>query len=377
MKKFKGAAMENNRFVTPKTEYQVPGYKIMDSISDWVRIIDNEGYVIFANRSMRKSFSIDPVGKKCWDYKDDEIPNSITPPESAFLGVIKDEIQIRGRTYSVKSSPILTDDGYVYGTIEVFRDITKETEMNNKLVQTNKQILDEIRLARNIQHHILPKKGKINGLNIDYRYLSSEGLSGDIFDVFEIDENHVVLYIADVVGHGIGASILTMFVRQAIRNVVSENKILCPNFIFRDLTKRFKDLNLESDKYFTIFLGIYDRQTKEFIYANAGHNAIPILFNKTDCQLLDAKGFPITCVFDNASYENHKIQLQQHDKLLLYTDGLTESKNFEKEELGLDKLLDIIKADCGYVLSDIVETIKQYIWGSIDDDIAMLLMEIL
>lgn len=369
--------MESNKFITPEIDFQVPSYKIMDSISDWVRIIDNEGYVIYVNKSMRKNFSIDPIGKKCWDYTDDEIPNSITPPENAFLGVIKDEKQIRGRTYSIKSSPILTDDGYIFGTIEVFRDITKETEINNKLVQTNKQMLDEIRLARNIQHHILPKKGKLKGIHIDYRYLSSEGLSGDIFDVIEMDEDRVVLYIADVVGHGIGASILTMFVRQTIRNVVSENKILCPDSIFRDLTKRFRDLNLETDKYFTVFLGIYNRKTKEFIYANAGHNAIPILFNQDEYQLLDAKGLPITGVFENASYQNHTIQLKTKDKLLLYTDGLTESKNFEKEELGLEKLLDIIQADCGYVLSDIIETIKQYIWGSINDDIAMLLMEIL
>ena len=72
----------------------------------------------------------------------------------------------------------------------------------------------DLGFAKHIQEKILPPKGVIDNLHIDYIYKPSEMLSGDIFDVFHIDEDHIGIYISDVSGHGVAAAMMTMFIRQ-------------------------------------------------------------------------------------------------------------------------------------------------------------------
>ncbi len=80
-------------------------------------------------------------------------------------------------------------------------------------------------------------------------------LSGDMFDVYYINEDNIGIYICDVVGHGVTASMMTMFVRQTMRAI--KDDILSPSTALKELHKRFVSLDLGSDKYFTIFYAIY------------------------------------------------------------------------------------------------------------------------
>ncbi len=116
-------------------------------------------------------------------------------------------------------------------------------------------------------------------------------LSGDMFDIYFIDEENIGIYICDVVGHGVTASMMTMFVRQTMRAI--KDDILSPSAALTELHKRFVTLNLGADKYFTIFYGIYNIKNKQLKYSNAGHNCIPIRFNTDQVTLLKTKGgFP-------------------------------------------------------------------------------------
>src|SRR5699024_6036638 len=107
--------------------------------------------------------------------------------------------------------------------------------------------------AKKIQMSILPKKGVFGPLKIDYLYRPSEILSGDMFDIHKIDDEHIGIYISDVVGHGVSASIMTMFIRQTMESIMKDT--LSPSDAISNLHKSFLDLNLDDENYFTLFYG--------------------------------------------------------------------------------------------------------------------------
>ncbi|HPV85857.1 MAG TPA: PP2C family protein-serine/threonine phosphatase, partial [Sedimentibacter sp.] len=191
--------------------------------------------------------------------------------------------------------------------------------------------------------------------------------------VFEIDENNTGIYICDVVGHGVTASLLTIFVRQSLRTIAKGNINL--NKIMKELHKTFLSLNLDYDKYFSVFFGIYNKDSHVFKYVNAGHNSVPILISGKDIKKLMLKGYPIANIFDNVDYIVEKVTLKVGDKILLYTDGITETTNSEGVQFGVDRLINTIISD-GNILENIKSSVNNF---SIvhKDDYAVLLAEII
>ena len=132
------------------------------------------------------------------------------------MRLYKEEI-IGGRHYSIKSSPVKDSNGEIYAAVEVFRDVTRERKLELDLINKNKKINKDLQFAKRIQEKILPRKGANDSLKLDYVYKPSEILSGDMFDMFNIDEDNVGIYISDVAGKGVAASMMTMFIRQSMR----------------------------------------------------------------------------------------------------------------------------------------------------------------
>lgn len=349
--------------------------EIVDGMIDWVRVVDKNNMVLYANKKMREELG-EIVGKKCYEVfctkKNCEYCISKTTIENG--SILKKEASIAGRTYTVISSPMKDKSGEVVYSVEVFRDITKEKDLAKKIKEKNKKMSDDINFARNMQIRMLPPKGMYNGLSIDYLYESSELLSGDFFDVFKIDEENTGVYICDVVGHGVSASLLTVFVRQSIRTIAKGNIGL--NKTMKELHKTFLSLNLDYDKYFSVFLGIYNKTTHEFSYVNAGHNSEPILLkNDGEIVLLNSKGYPIANIFDNVKYDENKLNLSVGDKLFLYTDGITEAKNDENQQYGIERLINTIKKE-GIVLNNLKKSLNEYCKVH-KDDYAILMAEII
>lgn len=348
---------------------------IVDGMIDWVRVVDKDNMVLYANRKMREEMG-EIVGKKCYEVfctnkKCDYCISRTTIEDGSIL---KKEASIGNKTYAVISSPIKDKSGEVVCSVEVFRDITKEKDLSKKINEKNKKMSEDINFARNMQIRMLPPKGMYNGLSIDYLYESSELLSGDFFDVFKIDEENTGVYICDVVGHGVSASLLTIFVRQSIRTIAKGNMSL--NKTMKELHKTFLSLNLDYDKYFSVFLGIYNKATHEFRYVNAGHNSEPILLkNDGEVVLLKSKGYPIANIFDNVKYDENKLDLSVGDKLFFYTDGITEAKNDENQQYGVERLINNINKE-GIILNNLKGSLNEYCKVH-KDDYAILMAEII
>lgn len=368
---------ESNSLIDKIKEYNVLNYQVLESMADWVRVVDAEGTIIYVNKAMKKALGEDLIGKKCYQSVGKSKPCNICISQKSINSkktVQKEEI-INGNYYSVKSSPVFDCNGDVIGAVEVLRDVTRERKLELELIEKNKKMIKDLRFAKRLQSRILPKKGVYGSLKIDHLYKPSEMLSGDMFDIYHIDDENIGIYICDVVGNGITASMMTMFVRQTMRAI--KDDVLSPSLALTELHKGFSTLGLEVDKYFTIFYAVFNTKTNLFTYANAGHNCIPIKYNSNNIELLTTKGFPISLIFDEIYYDENEIKLNKGDRILFYTDGITEVRNIEGEEFGVDRIVDIVKNNGSNVLNKIVEEVEDFRWGEQEDDFAMVLMEVL
>jgi sigma-B regulation protein RsbU (phosphoserine phosphatase) len=342
---------------------------------DWVRVVDKNNVVLYVNKKMQEDLKEDIVGKKCFDVlcRDKRCDFCISSITMESGNIMRKQQKFRDKTYMIISSPLYGKDGEIEGSVEVFRDITKEVLLAEEINERNRKMSEDIKFAKNMQERMLPPKGTYNGISIDYLYESSELLSGDYFDVFEIDENNTGIYICDVVGHGVTASLLTIFVRQSLRTLAKGNANL--NKVMRELHKTFLSLNLDYDKYFSVFFGIYNKNSHEFKYVNAGHNSVPILIRDNSIKTLMLKGYPIANIFDNVDYTVEKEILKVGDKIILYTDGITETINSQGVQFGFDRLVQTVLEE-GNILKNIMKSLNSFSTVH-KDDYAVLLAEII
>lgn len=354
--------------------------QILDSMDDLVRVVDTSHQVIFMNVAMRKAgFPEITQNISSIDYmqgSEHYIPTFPLAFQYATKQTITRELKINGRYYSVKSSPVLDVVGNIIANVEVFRDITSETHTKQELFKANKRMADDMKLARNIQYRLLPQKGEYQGISIDYYYEPSYNLSGDLFDVVPIDDHLTAIYIADVVGHGVGASIMTMFVKQSMTSIISDQGGEIPSKTLYEIRHRLEAMNVGTELYFTLFYGVLDHKKRVFRYSNAGHNCPPLHRSDYGVKLLSCSGAPISPLFSHMTYTDRTIDLKEEDLLLFYTDGITETKGFDRMEFGQERLIDIVKTNKTGIISKVIHATQKFRWGEIEDDIALLMVKI-
>ncbi len=360
-------------------------YDILDGMVDWVRVMDREGNIIFINKSMKKAMGNKVIGVKCYEMlnRSKRCIRCIGETTISTGEVVEKEERIGDQVFSIKSSPVKDLSGYIYAVVEVFRNVTRERLLEKDLMQKNEKMSKDIDFAKKIQQSILPSKGIIHGkLKVDYLYQPSEILSGDMFDIQKIDEDHMGIYISDVVGHGVSASIMTMFIRQTMGSVMAETT--CPSEAISELHRSFLDLGLDDENYFTIFYAIINTKDKTMEYSNGGHNSMPCIVSRDEdgnksAKFLEASGFPITYLFDKVDYEVHSIKINKDDEIVFFTDGILECKNIEKDLFGQDRLVESIESSKEETIASIEKSVNEFKdeYGDIDDDITILKVEIL
>ena len=358
-----------------RTSVNSAQFRILDSMIDGVRLINKYMTVIHTNESIEKNIMSHTIGKKCYEgigrcEKCMECGADITFETGE---TVKTYQQINGSHYMVISSPVYDRYNGISAVVEVFRNITKEKELEKSLLERNGKMKQDIDFAKKMQVNMLPLKGIYNDLKIDYYYEPSELLSGDMFDVFKINRVCTGFYICDVVGHGISASMISMYVRQTVRAISKDRTDI--NAIMGELHRTFLALNFDDDKYFSIFYCIFNKNTHTLEYINAGHNCLPLFKRGREITRVESKGYPICNIFDSVSYEINHLQMEENDKILFYTDGITEMKDEEGNFLQEEGLVEIFEKHDDIILN-IEEEIKN-IGGRNTDDLALLEIKVI
>jgi sigma-B regulation protein RsbU (phosphoserine phosphatase) len=220
-------------------------------------------------------------------------------------------------------------------------DRTLELADKNKALETAQREIDhELNLARKLQLAILPDQFPDNNLCTGHaRMLPATQVGGDFYDFIELDNGQIALVVADVSGKGMSAAFFMAVARTSINSLIrlhadpGQCLLLANNELCRQNPM---------DMFVTVFLGIYDPQTGQLHYANAGHN--PPLWresNGTVHALPFTDGMALGVLAD-IEFPSHKIHLQPGDLLLAYSDGVTEAFNPALEEFGEIRLKQLL-----------------------------------
>jgi sigma-B regulation protein RsbU (phosphoserine phosphatase) len=184
-------------------------------------------------------------------------------------------------------------------------------------------MFEQLKLAGQVQRDFLPKLlPESKRIKWQVTFQPAEVVSGDIYDIARLDEKHIGFYVADVVGHGMPAALLTIFLKHAIvsrQTLGNSYQIYQPQEVLHSLNKRMVEQRLSGSQFISCCYCLLNVETLELSVARGGH-PYPILIRGTNATGLDVEG-PLLGIFEDAVFEQKSIQLQKGDKLLVYSDG--------------------------------------------------------
>lgn len=348
-------------------------YKILDSVADLVRVINTKNEVVYVNTAMSRMLGYDHDNGIC-SLKSHVFNPQITKRTIETGEIIQREEVIDGSFYLVKCSPILGNNNKIEGAVEVFRNTTIEKKLLDEITNKNKSSNIEMLRAQKIQESLLPMDDHFGSLSIDYLYRPANTISGDMFDLFKIDDDNIAIYISDTVGHGFASSMITMFVRVVMRNL-QKSILKTPSKTLTEIWKRFCLLNLDVELYFTLFYAVYNLKTHKLTYSNAGHFPCPVHVKEDVVENLEVAGHPITRFLKNVNFEDQEIELKGSGKLMFMTDGVTETMNDRNEIFSIKRVKKILSANDEDELAILEDSLNKFMWGEQRDDITALLLK--
>lgn len=183
---------------------------------------------------------------------------------------------------------------------------------------------EQLRMAGLVQRDFLPLQlPNTDKIQWAATFLPAERVSGDIYDIARVDEQHIGFYVADVVGHGIPAALLTIFLKQALamrQTIGNKYHIFPPAEVMRSLNLRMTAQKLSGYLFATCCYCLLNTKTLQLTWARAGHPYPMLIKAQRQPQRLETRG-SLLGIFEQAEYIQQTIQLQSGDKLLLYSDG--------------------------------------------------------
>ncbi len=226
----------------------------------------------------------------------------------------------------------------------------KLTELNRRLSEHRDRIDSDLQAAAGIQKSLLPQTlPRIPGLDMAWRLIPSEIIGGDILNVFWLDAHHLGIYLLDVCGHGVQAALVTVSVSQMLLPhtgfVLGGNPasgsgcdITSPGDVMALLNREYP---LERfDSFFSMIYIVLDVRDGSFAICNAGH--LPALLFRRDGRIEKLKkGGTVIGLDDRVPFEQQEEKLYKGDRLLLYSDGVTDFMNPGLELFGRDRFIRI------------------------------------
>lgn len=250
--------------------------------------------------------------------------------------------------------------------------------VNRRLQQTYQQIDQELELARRIQHSLLPQTlPDMPPARFAVHYRPSGRVGGDFYDVFRLDEHHVGFYVADVMGHGIPASLLTIFLKKAVKaKEISgrDYRLLPPDEVLQQLNREMIAQALADSPFITMVYILFNRSDGMLSFARAGHPYPLYVPRAGEPQLWKVHG-TLLGVFET-KFTAQAQRMFAGDKLLLYTDGL-DSLGDEGKPSGTDLLMEAAQRYRTLPIQEFVEQLARDLFAkaSQPDDFTLLGLE--
>lgn len=268
-----------------------------------------------------------------------------------------------------------------------FNSMTASIE---KLIQEQKEkqrLENELVIAQEVQAQLFPREiSQLESLEVHGFCRPARTVSGDYYDFLTVNSEKMILAVGDVSGKGISAALLMATIHSAVRAYTLEGVPLLreplavgatsgsrmmlaesaagveasPGALLQLLNHQLYE-STPSEKYATLFLGIYDGRTRRLTYTNGGHLPPLIISEDGHVQRLD-QGGTVVGLFDNLTFDEATVELRPGDIFLAYSDGVTEPEN-DFGEFGEERLLDLVRSRWSQPLGRITETVT----AAVDD----------
>ncbi len=225
--------------------------------------------------------------------------------------------------------------------------LLQRNEAFKALVESQRILASDVDEAAKYVHSLLPEFIKDGPCKADWRFIPSAALGGDTFGYHSLDGGLFAFYLIDVVGHGVGAALLSVSVLNAIRSQsLPGTDFRDPGQVITALNKYFQ-MSQQGDKYFTAWYGVYNPETREVKYSGGGHPPALLLTgpSKEEAQtlMLEATG-PMVGAFDDLDFSTDSKNVGPYGKLFLYSDGVFEVQEHGGDRWPFQSFLDLMSA---------------------------------
>ena len=280
--------------------------------------------------------------------------------------------------------------------VEQIRELEKGLERRNAELQAfNARMKADLDAAAKVQAALLPAADpSVGGYHFAWRFVPSAWLAGDILNVFQLDGRYVGLYLLDVSGHGVAASLLSVTVSRFLSPVRDAASLLWrrdeaagaggaayqlqpPAKVAARLCERFP-FDENTGQFFTLVYCLLDLHTHRLRYVSAGHPGVIHVPRGGTSRIIDASGYPIGVA--DEPYDEYEIELAPGDRVYLYSDGVPEAMDDADTPFGQERLLAQLDAtrDAGLdeTLASLMHRTERW-RGSrhVHDDVSVLAVE--
>jgi len=240
-------------------------------------------------------------------------------------------------------------------------DYTASVCIDHYTDEQRRRLEKELELSKRVQQALLPQSiPDIPGLEVAAFSQPARIVGGDYFDFFQFADGSSGFVIADVMGKGVAASLLMASLQASLRILVTQE--VAPSEVVKRLNHLFVH-NINLTKFVTLFLARHDKEANVLHYCNAGHNP-PLHFTGTQngkpptMKLVNSTS-PAIGLVEEFRCDSSEIKLSAGDRLLLYTDGVTEANNRAEDEFGVERLAEVASQNSGSSPADLIAAIRR------------------
>ena len=322
------------------------------------------------------------------DSRSADIPVIFVSSKSGVKDKIKG-IELGGVDYVTKPF----DGGEVLARVNTqlkIRNLTKKLrQANNELLEKQRRIDEDLKAGAEIQRSLLSlNPPEVEDIDVVWRFMPCQKVGGDIFNVFQLDEDHWAIYMLDVSGHGIPSAMVAVSVSQMLqpregfflkRSIKTPPyyEIVSPSRVLDVMDQKY---HIESlNKFFTISYLILNVKKGTIRYSSAGHPP-PVLFHRDGSMELLKEGGTIIGMGGMLPFEEGEKKLSFGDRLFIYTDGIVEYQNEKGEFYGEDRFFEELQRLKENLISNTVDGVITSLmrFGNNtepQDDISLLALE--
>ena len=281
-------------------------------------------------------------------------------------------------SYDYFTKPLTQSDLEMVLPLKI-RNAVVASRLMQETRRQNEHMRRELKMAARYQKFLLPRETRIKGVRVAYLFEPCSGVGGDFFDCLELDKDRMAIMVADVSGHGVASAMTASIV-----------KALLPGFLRQSgspaqaLTQLNDDLlRLTPDDVFvTAFAAIFDRRQGQLIWSLAGHPPPLYLSGEDDLKLLAAESFFLGSFDSDSGYldlDDQVLPTRKGDRLVIYTDGLTEAPDARGNQFGISRLQRLMndsrEQGPEQARDRLWQELQRFVPGEFPDDVAFILVD--